>query len=43
VALAKLLLAENRTDAARRYLERAAAGGTSPAAAEARRLLSNIQ
>jgi arylsulfatase A-like enzyme/Flp pilus assembly protein TadD len=44
VELAKLLLAEKQTDAARRYLERAAtAGGSSPAASEARRLLSGIQ
>jgi tetratricopeptide (TPR) repeat protein len=43
VELAKLLLAEKRTDAARRYLERAVTtGGSSPAAAEARRLLSGI-
>ena len=41
LALAKLLFAEKRTDAARRYLERAASGGgNSPAAIEARRLLS---
>jgi choline-sulfatase len=41
--LGKLLLAEKRMDAARGYLERAAATGGSPAAVEARRLLSGIQ
>jgi tetratricopeptide (TPR) repeat protein len=41
--LGKVLLAEKRTDAARRYLERAAASeGASPAAAEARRILSTL-
>ena len=40
--LGKLLLAEKRADAARRYLERAATAGSSPAASEARRLLSAL-
>ena len=40
--IGKLLLAEKRMDAARSYLERAAATGGSAAAVEARRLLSGI-
>jgi arylsulfatase A-like enzyme/Flp pilus assembly protein TadD len=41
--LGRLLVAEGRTDAARRHLAKAASGGNSPAATEARRLLSNLR
>ena len=42
--LGKLLLAEGRVDSGREFLTRAAArGGDSPAAAEARRLLSTLK